>query len=190
MEICKRIKSDLKTKHIPVVLLTAAASAEKKIEGLQLGADDYITKPFEARELIIRCNSLVNSRQALKVEAGKEKVYSSNVAHQNFIKEAGAIVLNNLDNAAFSVDQFAELLNVSRSTLFTKMKEITGQTPNEFILEIRLKKSLELLKGDDAVSQVAFSVGFNDPSYFIKQFRKYFGITPGQHRSGKKALRQ
>lgn len=184
MDICKRIKSDLSTKHIPVVLLTAAASAEKKIEGLQLGADDYITKPFEARELIVRCNSLVNSRQALKVDTAKEKVYSSSVAHQSFIKEAGAIVLKNLDNAAFSVDQFAELLNVSRSTLFTKMKEITGQTPNEFILEIRLKKSLELLKGGDAVNQVAFSVGFNDPSYFIKQFRKYFGVTPGQHRSG------
>lgn len=190
LEICKRIKTDLKTKHIPVVLLTAAASAERKIEGLQSGADDYITKPFEARELIIRCNSLVNSRQALQVESAKEKVYSSNLVHQQFIKEAGAIVVANLDNAAFGVDQFAELLNVSRSSLFTKMKEITGQTPNEFILEIRLKKSLELLKTEEAVSQIAFSVGFNDPSYFIKQFRKYYGITPGQYRSGKKSLRQ
>ncbi|MFS0491540.1 helix-turn-helix domain-containing protein [Leadbetterella byssophila] len=95
----------------------------------------------------------------------------------------------NIDNADFSVGQFAEQLNVSRSSLFSKMKEITGQTPNDFIQEVRLKKGLELLNKDDSVNQIAFAVGFNDPSYFIKQFRKYYGVTPGQYKAGKRKVK-
>lgn len=188
-EICKRIKSDLSTKEIPVVLLTAAASGDKKIEGLQMGADDYVTKPFDARELVIRCNSLINNRQELKAGLNKEKVYGSNEPHELFIKEATEVVTRNIDNADFSVGQFAVQLNVSRSSLFSKMKEITGQTPNDFIQEVRLKKGLELLNKDDSVNQIAFAVGFNDPSYFIKQFRKYYGVTPGQYKAGKRKVK-
>lgn len=186
MEICKKIKSDLATRNIPVVLLTAAAAPEKKLEGLQLGADDYITKPFESRELIIRCNSLINNRILLKdvLAPVSDKVYSSNKQHQQIIHDATRVVLKQLDNPAFSIDQFAAELNISRSSLFTKIKEITGQTPNDFVTEIRLRRSLVLLKEnkDEAVSNIAFSVGFNDPSYFIKQFKKFYGVTPGQYR--------
>lgn len=186
MEICKKIKSDLATRNIPVVLLTAAAAPEKKLEGLQIGADDYITKPFESRELIIRCNSLINNRILLKdvLAPVSDKVYSSNKQHQQIIHDATQVVLKHLDNPEFSIDQFAAELNISRSSLFTKIKEITGQTPNDFVTEIRLRRSLVLLKEDkdEAVGNIAFSVGFNDPSYFIKQFKKFYGVTPGQYR--------
>lgn len=186
MEICKKIKSDLATRNIPVVLLTAAAAPEKKLEGLQIGADDYITKPFESRELIIRCNSLINNRILLKdvLAPVSDKVYSSNKQHQQIIHDATRVVLKHLDNPEFSIDQFAGELNISRSSLFTKIKEITGQTPNDFVTEIRLRRSLVFLKEnkDEAVSNIAFSVGFNDPSYFIKQFKKFYGVTPGQYR--------
>ncbi len=187
IELCKKIKSDLATRNIPVVLLTAAVAPEKKLEGLQIGADDYITKPFESRELIIRCNSLINNRIRLKDVSVPvvEKVYPGNRQHQQIIQDATRLVLKNLDNPEFSMDQFAAELNISRSSLFTKIKEITGQTPNDFITEIRLRKSLELLKEnkEEAVSNIAFSVGFNDPSYFIKQFKKFYGVTPGQYRA-------
>lgn len=186
IEICKKIKSDLATRNIPVVLLTAAVAPEKKLEGLQIGADDYITKPFEARELIIRCNSLINNRILLKdaLAPVSDKIYSSNKQHRQMIHDATRVVLDHLDNPGFSIDQFAAELNISRSSLFTKIKEITGQTPNDFVTEIRLRRSLTLLKEnkEEAVSNIAFSVGFSDPSYFIKQFKKFYGVTPGQYR--------
>jgi len=102
-------------------------------------------------------------------------VYSSNKQHQRIIHDATPAVLKHLDHPEFSLDQFAAEMNISRSSLFTKIKEITGQTPNDFVTEIRLRRSLVLLKEDkdEAVGITTFSAGFNDPSYFIKQFKKF-----------------
>jgi signal transduction histidine kinase/ligand-binding sensor domain-containing protein/AraC-like DNA-binding protein len=186
IELCKKLKADLATKEIPVVLLTAVASIEKKIEALQIGADDIITKPFDTTELIARVNGIINNRMALKDTIGTltTKVVSVNVQGQKFIDAASEVVLNNIDNPTFSIDKFAAELGVSRSSLFTKIKEVTGQTPNDFIIETRLKKSALLLdeNKNESVSNIAFAVGFNDPSYFIRLFKAYFGVTPGQYK--------
>lgn len=190
IELCRKLKADLATKGIPVVLLTAVAAPEKKIEALQIGADDFVIKPFEATELIARVNGLINNRIALKdalVSLGglNAKVLSVNVQGQQFIERAGDVVLNNLDDPTFGIDKFAAELGISRSSLFTKIKEITGQTPNDFITETRLKKSMSLLDKNrhESVANIAFAVGFNDPSYFIRLFKGYFGVTPGQYKA-------
>lgn len=190
IELCRKLKADLVTKGIPVVLLTAVAAPEKKIEALQIGADDFITKPFEADELIARVNGLINNRMALRdtvVAAGSlpAKILSVNVQGQKFIESAVDVVLDNIDDPTFSIDKFAAKMGISRSSLFTKIKEITGQTPNDFITETRLKKSISLLNGNqnESVSNIAFSVGFNDPSYFIRLFKAHFGVTPGQYKA-------
>ncbi|WP_262246664.1 hybrid sensor histidine kinase/response regulator transcription factor [Parapedobacter soli] len=190
IELCRKLKADLATKGIPVVLLTAVAAPEKKIEALQIGADDFVIKPFDTNELIARVNGLINNRIALKdtlVSLGglNGKVLSVNVQGQQFIERAGDVVLNNLDDPAFGIDKFAAELGISRSSLFTKIKEITGQTPNDFITETRLKKSMRLLDENrhESVANIAFAVGFNDPSYFIRLFKGYFGVTPGQYKA-------
>lgn len=190
IELCKKIKSDLATRSIPVVLITAAATSEKKLEGLQIGADDYVTKPFDTKELITRCNGLINNRLLLKeafasITDKDNTIFSINKVDQQLIGDATTFILNNIDNPNFNIDQLASALNISRSSLFTKIKEITGETPKDFIVKLKLKKSIELLRNDqnESISNIAFSVGFSDPSYFIKLFKAHYGITPGQYRN-------
>lgn len=190
IDLCKKIKSDLVTRSIPVVLLTAAVSQEKKIEGLQIGADDYITKPFDSKELVIRCNGLINNRMLLKnayASVGNidDKLFSVNKQDQQLIENATNIILKNLDKPNFNIDQFASEMGISRSSLFTKIKEITGETPKDFIIKIRLQRSLDLLKNneEESISNIAFAVGFSDPSYFIKLFKSYYGVTPGHYKN-------
>ncbi len=193
IELCKKLKTDLATKGIPVVLLTAVAASEKKIEALQMGADDFIVKPFETNELIARVNGLINNRIALRdalAAAGDSpaKVVSVNQQGQRFMDDAANVVLAHLDDPTFSIDRFAAALGISRSSLFSKIKEIAGQTPNDFITEMRLRRSIQLLDGQahESVANIAFAVGFNDASYFIRLFKTHFGVTPGQYKSNQK----
>lgn len=194
IDLCKKIKSDLTTRSIPVVLLTATVSAEKKFEGLKIGADDYITKPFDTKELIIRCNGLINNRKLLKnayasIKDNEGKIFSINQQDQQIIDRATHIILNNIDNQDFSIDHFASEMNISRSSLFTKIKEITGETPKDFIIKTRLKKSIDLLKNsnEESINSISFAVGFSDPSYFIKLFKSHYGVTPGQYKNNLKS---
>lgn len=194
IELCRKLKADLATKGIPVVLLTAVAASEKKIEALQMGADDFIVKPFETTELIARVNGLINNRIALRdamaaTGDSPAKVVSVNRQGQRFMNDAANVVLAHLDDPTFSIDRFAAELGISRSSLFSKIKEITGQTPNDFITETRLKRSIQLLDEHthESVSNIAFAVGFNDASYFIRLFKAHFGVTPGQYKSNSKS---
>ncbi len=188
-ELCKNIKSNIETCHIPVVLLTARASVEYNIEGLRIGADDYIAKPFNVSILISRCNNLVNSRIVLQEKFSKQpqvtpQMLATNALDKSFLDKATSIVENNLDNPEFSVNDFASEIGMSRSKLFTKLKSITGQTPNDFILIIRLKKAALLLKNNPelTISEISIIVGFNSPRYFSKCFKDIYHIRPLEYR--------
>ena len=157
------------------------------------GADDYVTKPFNVKHLFMRCNNLVNSRKLLQQKYAKQMdnnvdILATNSADYQFMEQCVACVEQNLDNPDFDVNMFAQAMNMGRTKLFLKVKGITGQTPNDFILNIRLKKAQILLKQIDTktVSEIAYEVGFNSPSYFIKRFRELFGVTPAQYQKGEK----
>ncbi|MBS1663717.1 MAG: response regulator [Bacteroidetes bacterium] len=189
IELCKRVKSNLDICHIPVVLLTARTAAESNLEGLMAGADDYITKPFNAKILISRCNNLIKNRILLQKRfRTAPDLDTSQLAaseqDQELLNRAIAIIEENIGNPEFDVNLFAEKMLMGRSSLFSKIKGITGQTPKDFVATIRMKKSLVILKENPEISvaEVAGMVGFNDTSYFIKLFKQHFGVTPKQYR--------
>jgi ligand-binding sensor domain-containing protein/DNA-binding response OmpR family regulator/nitrogen-specific signal transduction histidine kinase len=191
IEMCRKIKSNFETSHIPVVLLTAQAAEEYTMQGLKMGADDYVTKPFNVKHLFMRCNNLVNSRKLLQQKYAKQTdnnvdILATNSADHQFMRQCVTCVEENLDNAEFDVNMFAQCMNIGRTKLFLKVKGITGQTPNDFILNIRLKKAQMLLKQMDTktVSEIAYEAGFNSPSYFIMRFKELFGVTPAQYQKG------
>jgi signal transduction histidine kinase/ligand-binding sensor domain-containing protein/DNA-binding response OmpR family regulator len=188
-ELCSKIKSNLETCHIPVVLLTARTTIEYTIEGFRMGADDYLTKPFNTRLLIIRCNNLVNNRKQLQAKFSKQsnndiELIATNSLDQQFMSKAIGVVEKMLDNSAFDVNQFASEMLMGRTAFFHKLKGITGQTPNEFITNIRLKKSLQLLveQPEMSITDIGYELGFSSPSYFTKCFREVFGVTPAKYR--------
>ena len=191
IEMCRMIKSNFETSHIPVILLTAQTAEEFTIQGLKMGADDYITKPFNVKHLFMRCNNLVNGRKLLQKKYAKQMdnnvdILATNGADQQFMEQCVICIEQNIDNPNFDVNMFAQALNIGRTKLFLKLKGITGQTPNDFILNVRLKKAQMLLIQSDTktISEIAYEVGFNSPSYFIKRFRELFGITPAQFQKG------
>jgi signal transduction histidine kinase/ligand-binding sensor domain-containing protein/DNA-binding response OmpR family regulator len=188
-ELCSQIKSNFETCHIPVVLLTAQTSIEHNIEGLKLGADDYITKPFNIKVLITRCNNLVNGRKILQEKFSKHPVFSAqlvatNVLDKEVIEKAQTIVEKYLDDSEFDVNVFAREMALGRTKLFAKIKGITGQTPNEFIQTIKLKKGAYWLKNapEMSVADITYSLGFSSPRYFSKCFKDSFGIAPANFR--------
>ncbi len=189
VEMCSKLKSNFETSHIPIVLLTAQTAADYIVQGLLTGADDYIIKPFNQKVLITRCNNLVNSRKLLQKKYASQpdldpQIVATNSIDQQLLEKATSIVEKNIDNQAFDVNTFASEMWLSRTNLFYKLKGVTGQTPNDFILNMRLKKSIYCLKNmpDLAIADIAFQVGFGSTSYYIKKFHKLYGVTPAQYR--------
>lgn len=190
-EMCSKLKTNLNTSHIPIVLLTARTAEEHKIEGLDTGADDYITKPFNTRVLIARLNNILNNRKELQLffsknPSGKLSALAKNKIDQEFMDKAKTIIENNLDDSGYNMDRFAEDLNLGRTNLYCKMKALTGKTPNEFITIIRLEKSMQMLKLNPelTIAEIAYSCGFSSPDYFGRLFKKHFGMIPSKSRSG------
>ena len=181
---CGKLKTDLEISHIPVILLTARTASLFKIEGLRIGADDYITKPFHPEELALRVRNTIQSRQEARDKFARvlnfdPKEISITSADEHFLETALQTVEQHIGNYDFNVIQFASELAVSRPLLFTKLKALTGQTPNNFIKTIRLKRAAQLLKTQKLnVSEVAYQVGFKDPKYFRKCFREKFDEVP------------
>lgn len=193
LEMCEKLKSNLQTSHIPIVLLTAHNSEEHTLEGLQTGADDYIPKPFKIKILVARCNNIVQTRQLLQQRFAKhDEVIGDectlNPIDKKILSDAVAIVESYIDNADFDVATFSRELGMSRTLLFTKLKALTGQTPNEFILSLRLKQATEKLKNDPTalIADIAFDYGFSNASYFIRCFKNEYGITPAAYRKNSK----
>ena len=189
VEMCSKLKSNFETSHIPIVLLTAQTAADYVVQGLLTGADDYIVKPFNTKVLVTRCNNLVNSRKLLQQKFAQQpdndpQLIATNSIDQQLLEKATLIVEKNIDNAEFDVNAFASEMWLSRTNLFNKLKGVTGQTPNDFIVNIRLKKSIYLLVNNPelSIADITVQVGFGSTSYYIKKFHKLFGETPAQYR--------
>jgi len=189
VEMCSKLKTNFDTSHIPIVLLTAQTAANYMIQGFLTGADDYIVKPFNQKLLITRCNNLINTRRQLQKKYAMQPdlnphMVATNAIDQQLLEKATEIVEKNIDNADFDVNVFATELCLSRTNLYYKLKGITGQTPNEFIMNIKLKKSIyHLVNSHDMdINDIAFQSGFSSSSYYIKKFRKLYGLTPAQYR--------
>jgi ligand-binding sensor domain-containing protein/signal transduction histidine kinase/DNA-binding response OmpR family regulator len=187
IELCGKLKADEKTSHIPVILLTAKQTDENKIEGYRTGADAYISKPFNSTLLNTQVQNLLESRKKLRalfsrvetrhpVEAGITDI------DKEFLRKTEQIVLDNLSNAQFDVDSFAEKLKMNRRQFYRKFKAISDQTPHEYIIIIRLRVALDLLlAGDLNVSEVGYQVGFSDPAHFTRTFTKVYGKSPRKY---------
>ena len=186
-ELCSLIKEDIRTSHIPVILLTSRTSLIFKLEGLESGADDYISKPFDVKEYKLRIKNMLSSISRLK-----QKINSTEIKPQDDIvfsslddklyDKALLIVENNIANEQFDIHFFCDELGVSRTVLFRKIKAWTDFTPKEFIQHVRLKKAAQFLeKGKLNISQISYQVGFKNPKYFSKCFRKKFGKTPTEY---------
>ncbi len=188
-ELCAKLKRNIQTSHIPIILLTAKATEEFKIEGLETGADDYITKPFSNKLLQVKVKNIIHNKQLLQQKFRNDphiqvSEVTPNSLDQKFLDQARAIVTKHLDQTEFVAQDFARELGVGRSKLFDKIKGITGQTPNEFIVSFRLAKAAEmLLKENDElnISEIAYNVGFSTASYFSKCFKQHFGVTPTEY---------
>jgi YesN/AraC family two-component response regulator len=189
IELCKRIKNNFDTCHIPVVLLTAKAAIEHTLDGLNVGADDYITKPFNVNILISRCNNLVMSRILLQEKFGRQPQADTNILVTNhldekFMNKIVSIVKSRLKNEHFSIDDLAAEAGIARTKLFVKLKEITGQTPHDFITTIRLKKAAFMLKNNPElnITEISEETGFSSPRYFSRCFKNKYAITPLEYR--------
>ncbi len=188
-EFCRQIKSDWHTSDIPIILLTAKASFESKLEGLEIGADDYLTKPFDSRELFVRIKNLLEQRKRIREKYSKyisplQELNNIDSNDKDFTKRAYDIVEKNLDKTNFSTDQLAKELFLSRSQLHRKMIAITGQAPGEFIRIIKLKHAAEMLLTKKlSVTQIAYEIGFSSPAQFSRAFSKQFNCTPSEYSS-------
>lgn len=184
LEFCKRIKTDERTSHIAVILLTARSSQEYKMEGLETGADDYLIKPFYSAELLLRIHNLLETRKKFRERFGKTlqmepETISITSVDQKFIKRAIGIIEEHIDDSEFNVETFSKLVGMSRVSLYNKLKSLTSHSVQEFIFAIRLKRAAQLLKESGmTVTEIAYSVGFKDPSHFSKLFKKQFGVSP------------
>ncbi len=185
--LCHELKADFEISHIPVILLTARAASLFKIEGLEIGADDYLTKPFNPDELRLRVRNLINARhkilakykRALSLDPEELNITSNDAI---FLEKALKIVEVNIESYEFNVNDFASELAVSRPLLFTKLKALSGQTPNNFIKSIRMKRASQLISTQKMnISEVAYKVGFKDVKYFSKCFKAQFGVPPSQY---------
>jgi YesN/AraC family two-component response regulator len=187
--LCTELKRNQATCHIPVIMLTAKTSDAFKIEGLETGAEDYITKPFNSKVLALKVRNLLEARQRLYEAFADVKTLHlepKNVAvtsrDEKFIQQVLDSVEENMTNTGYSVDDLCKGVGMSKATLFRKLKGLTGQSANEFIRTIRLKRAAQLLaRGDFSVSEVAYMVGFNDPKYFRNCFKKLFSQTPSEY---------
>jgi DNA-binding response OmpR family regulator/two-component sensor histidine kinase len=194
VELCQNIKSDQNTSHIPVILITAKADLSSKIEGLETGADDYLTKPFEAEELVQRAKNLIQQRQALRERFQREIALipddlELSSMDQKFIKNAMHLLSERMGDHNFSVNKFANEIHMSRQHLNRKLKAITGLSALEFIRSQRLKRAALLFRNEKAtVTEIAFQVGFSNPSHFSRAFQGEFGLTPSKYLKRQRSL--
>lgn len=191
IEMCRRIKTDEQTSHIPVVLLTARYSQEKELQGFESGADAYVLKPFNLQILLSQVANLLNVRREIieKFRNGTSLFFNDEgieTKDQKVMQEIIDIVIENISNEKINANFIADKMHMSRSLVYIKIEALTGQTVNEFIRSIRLKKALQLLSSQDlTITEVAYSVGFSSQSYFTRSFVKQFGSSPKEYQKNR-----
>ncbi|MBJ2173573.1 response regulator [Aureibaculum sp. A20] len=184
LEFCKKIKSDIRTSHIPILVLTAKSKLDDRIESVEIGADAYMKKPFDMRLVKLRLAQLIHSRKLIFNKyfseiSGAEENKNATSIDKEFIQKILTYINDNISDSNLSVEILASQLNLSRSQLYRKVKMLTGQTVNEFIRNIRLQRANQLLEsGSATISEICYQVGFASPSYFTKCFKAHFGILP------------
>ncbi len=187
LEMCKKLKTDLRTSHIPVIMLTSRTSVENRIEAFEKGADDYITKPFNMPELVVRIKNLIEQRKMLREQFSRDvRLHPRDISitseDEKFLGKTIDIIEEHINNFDFDVSKLTDKMALSRVQLFRKLKALTDQSPSEFIRTIRLKRAAQLLdKGFGNIAEVTYQVGFNNLSYFSKCFRELFGMSPSDY---------
>ena len=186
IELCKLIKNNQPTAHIPVILLTARQAVESKVEGLEIGADDYVTKPFNMTVLTLRIRKLIELSHYKQISHSTIDPTPSNIVitslDEKLVEKAIKYVEDNISRSELSVEELSSELGMSRVHLYKKLLQITGKTPIEFIRTIRLKRAAQLLRESQLyVSEIAYEVGFNNPKYFSKYFKDEFGVLPSAY---------
>jgi YesN/AraC family two-component response regulator len=191
IEMCSKLKSNIYTHHIPVILLTSQPSDRQHVESIRSGADYYIVKPFNIRILFLRCNYLIRSRQLIlqqKLEQ-QEQMFemATNEREKEFLAAAHLVVEQNKNNQSFDTKMWYEKLGIGRTRFFNRIKDITGMTPNDYLIYLKMNKGQQLLKEDNnlTISEIAYQLGFSNPAYFSKCFKKQFGITPQEYKRNK-----
>jgi AraC-like DNA-binding protein len=186
-ELCKRIKTDERTSHIPIILLTAKAAKQDKLDGYEIGADDYIMKPFEPDELSARIKNLIAQRKKLQEHFKKNGILGFGQSQitsvdKNFLQKVLDRITQHISDSSFSVELLSEDLGISRSVVHRKILSLTGETPGDLVRRIRLNKAAELIKSKFGnLSEIALEVGFNNPAHFSESFKKQFGYSPSHY---------
>lgn len=186
LQLCQQLKEDERTSHIPIILLTAKADIETKLEGYRQGADDYVPKPFNMDELLTRIENLLANRRRIQEKYARQMTLSPSLLQvtsvdERFLKKCMELVEQFITDPSFGVEPLAREMAVSQTQLYRKLHAITNLSPNEFIRHIRLLRAADLLrKKAGNVSDVAYAVGINNLSYFAKVFREKYGITPAE----------
>lgn len=183
IELCRKLKNTEKTAKMPVVLLSANIEKEQILSAFEAGADDFVKKPFDVNILIARCNNLIKNHRHLPETLHRTETedLTSDIQEQTFLNKARAAVMDNIENEDFDAGTFASAMGVSRTLLFNKLKSITGKTPKEFILDIKMEKAVSLLSAQNiTITETADRLGFRSPKYFRKYFKERFGVSPSE----------
>ncbi len=189
-EFLRRIKSNMSTQHIPVILFSSASGNESRVKGWKSGADGYLEKPFTIEELEGMISGLLSTRSKLKGKfSGQQEVVDKIVApklkgmDEDLMEKINRYINENLSETAMNVDGLSEFVGLSRSQLHRRMKDIVGVAPSDYIRNVKLRKACEMLsKGDVDIAQVAYSLGFNAQSHFSTLFKRYTGKTPTEYK--------
>jgi DNA-binding response OmpR family regulator len=185
-QMANELKNHELTRHIPIILLTAKASMESRLEGLESKADGYLTKPFHGDELKLRLRNILDARNKLREKYSKELILKSQnmvvkSMDEAFVEKLCQSVEDNIANEEFSVEELARNIGLSRSQLHRKLDAITGKSASQFIREYRLERARELIeKKVGTIAEISYQVGFSSPGYFNKCFKEYFKTTPGE----------
>jgi len=186
-ELCKKLKFELNTSHIPIIMLSAKTNLDDQIKAIEYGADFYITKPFSIRYLITVIKQIVQTRKKLYA-CLNQNIYlipgelTSNELDKKFMQKIIDFIMSNITKDTLDVDEIANYVGMSRSNLYRKIKALTGKSIVEFIKMVKLKQAVKLLETRKfSIAEIAYQTGFNSPAYFTKCFREYYGKTPSEY---------
>ncbi|MDR1403679.1 MAG: helix-turn-helix domain-containing protein [Tannerellaceae bacterium] len=191
IEMCSRVKSNIYTRHIPVILVTSQPSEQQNITSIRSGAEYYVVKPFNIRILFLRCNYLIRNRRLILRQKPEQQEQMLEMAtderEKEFLAAANRIVEENGNNHSFDTKMWYEKLGMGRTRFFNRIKEITGMTPNDYLVYLKMNKGRQLLEQDAGftIAEIAYQLGFNHPAYFSKCFKKQFGVTPQEYKRTK-----